>query len=128
MISLRYLGNEESPAPRLHDVALFDPTEFLQAVVVGVEVLARAGVVHGDLSAFNILVHDGSPWFIDFSESIRVDRTGGSAWVRFNQAQDALARGGRALATYFRRYRVAFDAAGFADSIAASLERFKTVR
>lgn len=102
--------------------------EFLQSVVVGVEALARAGVVHGDLSAFNILVHDGAPWLIDFSVSIRVNRTGGSAWMRFVQAEDALARGGRALATYFRRYRVAFEATGFAESIAASLERFKTVR
>ena len=128
MISLRYLGTEDGPAPRLHDIHLPNPSAFLHSIVAGVQALARAGVVHGDLSAFNILVHDGSPWFIDFSESIRVDRTGGSAWMRFVQAQDALARGGRALATYFRRYRVAFDGAVFADSIAASLERFRIVR
>ena len=128
MLSLRYLGTEDRPAPRLHDFWLRNPTAFLHAVIVGVQALARAGVVHGDLSAFNILVHDGFPWFIDFSEAIRVDRTGGSAWMRFTQAQDALARGGRALEAYFRRYRVAFDVAGFADAMTASLERLKTVR
>lgn len=128
MLSLRYLGTEDGPALRLHDFHLSDPPAFLQAVVAGIQALARAGVVHGDLSAFNILVHEGSPWFIDFSEAIRVDRTGGSAWMRFTEAQEALARGGRALETYFRRYRVAFDAPVFADAIATSLERFKTVR
>jgi RIO kinase 1 len=128
MLSLRYLGTEDGPAPRLHDVDLPDPVAFFDAVVAGVQALARAGVVHGDLSAFNILVHDGSPWFIDFSEAIRVDRTGGSAWMRFAQARDALVRGGHALETYFRRYRVAFDTEGFVDGIASSLERFKTLR
>jgi serine/threonine-protein kinase RIO1 len=128
MLSIRYLGTEDRPAPRLHDLQLPDPLAFLESVVAGVQALARAGVVHGDLSAFNILVHDGSPWFIDFSESIRVDRTGGSAWMRLAQARDALTRGGQALETYFRRYRLAFDAAGFTDAIAASLERFKALR
>jgi RIO kinase 1 len=128
MLSLRYLGTEDGPAPRLHDFELADPSAFLDSVVAGVRALARAGVVHGDLSAFNILVYDNSPWFIDFSEAIRVDRTGRSAWMRLAQARDALARGGHALETYFRRYRVAFDTEGFVDAIASSLERFKTRR
>ena len=115
MLSLRYLGTEDGPAPRLHDFELADPSVFLDSVVAGVRALARAGVVHADLSAFNILVYDNS-------------RTGRSAWMRLTQTRDALARGGHALETYFRRYRVAFDTEGFVDAIASSLERFKTRR
>ncbi len=57
MLSMRYLGDERGPAPRLQDVDLEEPKEFLEDVLEGIEVLARAGVVHTDMSAFNILVH-----------------------------------------------------------------------
>src|SRR2546427_231167 len=56
--SMRYLGTEEGPAPRLKDVVLEDPKEFLDRVLDLVRRLTGAGVVHGDLSAFNVLVHD----------------------------------------------------------------------
>src|SRR5213082_2429388 len=75
LLSMRYIGNE-APAPRLHDVRLESPESFLRTVLAGVDALAHAGIVHGDLSAFNILVDGERPWFIDFSEAVRVDRLG----------------------------------------------------
>ena len=96
----------------------------MQAVLAGVDALAAAGIVHSDLSAFNILVHDGRVWFIDFSDAIRVDRTGGAPWVRLTQARDALSHGFRALGKYFRRYGLAIDSDGRADRIIASLDRY----
>src|SRR5512136_700346 len=75
MFAMRYLGDESGPAPRLQDVRLERPEEFLEKVLTGVESLTATGVVHADLSAYNILVHEEEPWFIDFSEAIRVDRT-----------------------------------------------------
>src|SRR4030067_1165727 len=76
MLSMRYLGTEDGPAPRLHDVRLEDPEPVLEETLAGVEAMARAGVVHTDLSAFNVLVPDGHVWFIDLSEAFRVDRMG----------------------------------------------------
>jgi RIO kinase 1 len=32
--------------------------------------LARAGLTHGDLSAYNVLVHDGQPWLIDLPQVV----------------------------------------------------------
>ncbi|HYM38601.1 MAG TPA: RIO1 family regulatory kinase/ATPase [Thermoplasmata archaeon] len=109
MFSMRYLGDDDGPAPRLHDIRLDDPESFLAAVLGGVEALARAGVVHGDLSAFNVLVHDRVPWFIDFSEAFRIDRTGTSSWMRLTEATEALRRGVNALAGYFRKYGIGVD-------------------
>ena len=103
MFSMRYVGDEEGAAPRLQDTVLDDPYVFQLKVLRGVRQLARAGVVHSDLSAFNILVHQDEPWFIDFSEAIRVDRTGYSAWQRLDQARDALDKGCYALGLYFKR-------------------------
>src|SRR3989454_513686 len=80
--SMRYLGTDGGPAPRLKDVVLEDPREFLERMLDVIRRLIGAGVVHGDLSAFNVLVHEDEPWVIDFSEAIRVDRAGSSPWVR----------------------------------------------
>lgn len=123
LLSIRYLGGE-APAPRLHDVRLDAPDAFLRAVLEGVDRLARTGVVHSDLSAFNILVHEGKPWFIDFSGAIRVDRTGSVPWVRLTDAQSALYDGFRALGVYFRKYGLSIDAEGRGDAIVSTLDRF----
>jgi RIO kinase 1 len=127
LLSMRYLGEPDAPAPRLHDVRLPAPAEFMEAVLTGVDKLAVAGVVHSDLSAFNILVYEGRPFFIDFSGAIRVDRTGGVPWIRLTQARDALVHGYRALGNYFRRYGLVIDAESFVDRIIVSLDRFGTL-
>ncbi|HSV41774.1 MAG TPA: RIO1 family regulatory kinase/ATPase, partial [Methanomassiliicoccales archaeon] len=95
MFSMRYLGDDEGPAPRLQDVRLEDPQACLEDILQGVEQLARAGVVHSDLSAFNILMFEGRPWFIDLSEAVQVDRTGYSPWVRLTKARASLDGGMR---------------------------------
>lgn len=123
LLSMRYLG-DDLPAPRLHDAHLDAPERFLAAVLEGVERLVRAGVVHADLSAFNILVYEGQPWFIDLSDAMRVDRTGTAPWARLTAARDEMARGLRALAGYFRKYGLSIDAEGEADRILAVHDRF----
>ena len=124
LLSMRYLGESDRPAPRLHDVRLEAATEFLQAVLTGVDGLAAAGIVHSDLSAFNLLVYEDKPYFIDFADAIRVDRTGGVPWVRLTLAREALVHGFRALGNYFRRYGLAIDAEGRANRIIGSRDRF----
>ena len=124
LLSMRYLGEHDRPAPRLQDVRLEAPSEFLHAVLTGVDGLSAAGIVHSDLSAFNILVHEDKPYFIDFSDAIRVDRTGGVPWIRLTQARDALVHGFEALGNYFGRYGLAIDVETHADRIIASRDRF----
>src|SRR5438445_11371991 len=113
--SMQYLGTEEGPAPRLQDVRLDDPGDFLQQVLDGVRRLIGAGVVHGDLSAFNILVHAAQPVFIHFSEAIRLVRAGASPWVRLTEARAALERGLAALEMYFRKYNLQIHVAAYAN-------------
>jgi len=124
MFSMRYLGGEDGPAPRLHDVYLDNPEEFLDKVLAGVVALAKAGVVHSDLSAFNILVFMDEPWFIDLSEAIRVDRTGDVPWMRLQEASAALDNGMRALQGYFKKYRLHIEAEQVTRGIIRSLDRF----
>jgi serine/threonine-protein kinase RIO1 len=87
-------------------------------------VLAEAGIVHSDLSPFNVLVHDGQPWFIDLAAGIRVDRLGWPPWARLSEAMESLRHGLGTLERYFRRYELAFDSADLLSRVRTQIDRF----
>ncbi len=60
---------KDSPAPKLKDEHPANPKKFMDKVVLYMKKLHQAGLVHGDLSEFNILNYDEEPYFIDFSQS-----------------------------------------------------------
>ncbi len=78
--------------------------------------------MHADLSAFNVLVHEGEAWFIDLAGAIRVDRLGGAPWRRLAEAGVALERGLRALQTYFRRHGLTIDVEAVRDEVLGGLK------
>ena len=124
MFSMRYVGDESGPAPRLNDIELDEPESFLTKVINGVEELAKAGVVHSDLSAYNILVYEHEPWFIDFSEALRVDRLGNAPWQRLQEASVALERGLNSLKGYFSKYGLEIDSKTAISRILRTLDKF----
>lgn len=124
MLSMRYLCNEDGPAPRLQDVRPEEPRKMMDLVLEGVEVLGRAGIVHTDLSPYNVLVMDGRPWFIDLSEALRVDRTGDTPWIRLTEAEKALRNGLRALDQYFRRFGLEVEQEEMIRRMVRSWDRF----
>jgi len=128
MFSMRFLGDESGPAPRLQDIEPGDPADMLQLVLSGIESLASAGVVHADLSAFNILVFQKQPWFIDFSEAIRVDRTGDLPWLRLEEASAALQRGLSALQKYFGRFGLEIESGPLIKKIITALDKFGVLK
>lgn len=128
MFSMRFIGGEDGPAPRLNDVRLDDPEGSLRDVLAGVRTLAAAGVVHSDLSAFNILVHEGAHWFIDLSEGMRVDRTGDNPRMHLSEARMYLERGLSALQKYYGRYGLLIDAKPLVDEIVESRDKFGVMR
>ena len=125
MFSMQYLGTPSAVAPMLHDTALRDPESFLHQTVAGITGLAEAGIVHSDLSPFNILVHENLPWFIDLAAGIRVDRLGSPPWVRLEEALRSLERGGAALARYFRKYDLSFDTEDLVTRVRAKIDLFR---
>lgn len=124
MFSMRYLGDEQGPAPRLHDTVLESPNQFLSKVLIGIDLLAKAGVVHNDLSAYNILVFEEEPWFIDLSEAIRVDRTGTSPWQRLDEASRALGRGMKSLNGYFAKYGLEIEVNDVLSKTMKAIDKF----
>ncbi len=65
------IGQEE-PAPMLKDAKPKNPKTFFQLIIEDIEKLYLEGLIHGDLSPFNILNHDEQPYFIDFSQGTLV--------------------------------------------------------
>jgi serine/threonine-protein kinase RIO1 len=123
MFSMEFVGTEGEPAPRMSDVEPHDPEQFRTRVLEQVRRLAESGVVHTDLSPFNVLYHHREPWIIDLGQAIHVDRLGMPPWVRLRKAEDALGWALRTFDRYFRRWgiRVAVDEE--LASILAGLDR-----
>lgn len=125
MFSMQYLGTPGSAAPMLRHVELEDPPSFLAATIAGIEGLAEAGIVHSDLSPFNILVHDRKPWFIDLAAGLRVDRLGSPPWVRLAESLSALERGMASLRRYFRRYGLELEPREVLGRIQRQIDKFQ---
>ncbi|MEM3373666.1 MAG: serine protein kinase RIO [Candidatus Woesearchaeota archaeon] len=64
---------KNSPAPQLKDQYPKKKDYFCKKVIDFVEKLANCGLVHGDLSEFNILNLNDEPYFIDFSQATSLD-------------------------------------------------------
>jgi RIO kinase 1 len=72
-ILMTYIGDRATPAPRLHEYP-FDDREELEAIWQRVhsalEHMLYRDIVHGDLSAYNVLVWDGEVYLIDFPQAV----------------------------------------------------------
>jgi len=109
MFSMQYLGSQAGGAPMLQHADLSDPEAFLRSTEAGVVALAEAGIVHTDLSPFNILVYEREPWFIDFAAALRVDRLGWPPGVRLAESLQSLRKAIATLERYFRRHGLTLD-------------------
>ncbi|MAU13032.1 MAG: hypothetical protein CL607_24655 [Anaerolineaceae bacterium] len=67
---MSYIGDEHMPAPTLIEIDL-DADEartLFDEAMRNIELMLSMGIVHGDLSAYNILYWDGKITFIDFPQ------------------------------------------------------------
>jgi len=69
VLVMEFVGGEFI-APKVKDLYPKSPKKFFDEIVEGMVRFLDYGFVHGDLSGFNILNFDGSPVFIDFSQSM----------------------------------------------------------
>lgn len=109
---MQYVGDRTRAAPRLVHAGL-DRAGVERAAALLVENLRRmvgAGIVHADLSVFNLLWWEDTVWVIDVPQAVDVGTN--------LQALDLLHRDVTNVAAWFRTRRVAFDAdAVFADLV-----------
>lgn len=63
-----FIGDKK-PAPPLKDAYPEDPKKFFNQIVDEMVKMYQGGLIHGDLSSFNILNHKEKPVLIDFSQA-----------------------------------------------------------
>ncbi len=71
VLVMSFLGENGKPAPRLIDVSLDEKNALAvyESIMEEVKKLAKAKLIHSDLSAFNILLLE-KPYLIDFSQAV----------------------------------------------------------
>lgn len=81
---------------QLSDVAFLDvPEEFLDDIIKNIRIAYKAGVVHSDLSEYNVLVdNEAEVWIIDWPQYITIDHP---------NSKETLERDIRNIVYYFQR-------------------------
>ncbi len=102
---------EGHPAPRLNDVELSEEMalEFHATLINQVVRMLCAGIIHGDLSEYNILVGEGGPVIIDLPQAI--DAAGNS------NAAEMLERDVNNLRSYFSAFASSLKDSQFGKEI-----------
>jgi RIO kinase 1 len=82
VLVMDYIGDKERPAPLLRDVIPGDAGALFRMVLQDMKHIHESGLVHGDLSEFNILFWDGEPWVIDVAQAVPLGHPRAEEWFR----------------------------------------------
>lgn len=98
-VLMDFVGDERGAAPTLHRAKLTPSTAeaLLEQILDDVEVLLERGLVHADLSPYNLLLWEERAWMIDLPQAVDVHRNPhGTALLRRDVTRvcDGLARCG----------------------------------
>ena len=109
VLVMRYLGNEQQPAPMLKDVTLSNPKKSYKTVLKMMkDLFLEAKLIHGDLSEYNILVENGKCFFIDVGQSVVLEHP---------LAQELLVRDVANICRYFKKLGVKTEEEGMLSYI-----------
>ncbi len=95
IILLSFIGSGDHAAPMLKDSIPKNKKKFFLQIIANIKKLYKKGIVHGDLSAFNILNHREEPVFIDFSQSLTLESS---------MAKELLERDVENVCRFFRKF------------------------
>jgi RIO kinase 1 len=97
-ILMEYIGDKNKAAPKIKDVALTtdQAQQVYENIMQSVEIFWNNGVVHGDLSEFNILWWKEKAYIIDFPQAIDVRQN--------PNAEELLERDILNVKNFFRKY------------------------
>ena len=100
VLVMEYLGGVDDRARRLNEVAIENPQVAYEVVREYMRRLYRAGLVQGDLSEYNVVVHDGELVVLDLGQAVTVHHP---------NYRDFLERDCENVASFFARQGVETD-------------------
>lgn len=110
-ILMEFVGDEEITAPALNEAHLpqGEARSLFDRILVNIERMLAAGVIHADLSAYNILYWEGEIRIIDFPQVVDP--------LNNPKAQELFGRDVERVCQYFARYGVRANPRQLADEI-----------
>ena len=109
---MTYVGDEEDAAPQLRSYRPDGPDEaedLLRQVMRNVELFLYRNVIHGDLSAYNVLVWEGRVTVIDLPQAVDPRKN--------KHAKGLLERDVHRVCEHFERFGVRSSAARLASDL-----------
>ena len=100
IVAMEFLGHEGVPYSTLKETGSLDPQKDFELILEDVAKLYAAGIVHADLSEFNILMDDRGPYLIDVGQAVLLSHP---------QAEDFLRHDIENLVKYFSHHGVKAD-------------------
>ena len=100
VLVLEFIGDGGIIAPKLKDEIPKKPEEFFNKIIENMKKMYKAGLVHADLSAFNILNCNETPVFIDFSQCTTFESS---------RAKEYLERDIRNICNFFKKIGLEAD-------------------
>ncbi|MDH5811876.1 MAG: serine protein kinase RIO [Candidatus Verstraetearchaeota archaeon] len=73
ILVMEFIGADGVPAPLLKDLPELDESLYQQILVAIKKLYSSAGLVHADLSEYNIMVNEGKAYLIDFGQAVSRD-------------------------------------------------------
>jgi len=101
IIIMELIGKDGRPALQLKDDIPEDIENFSKKVLKSVTDMVKLGLVHGDLSEFNILNYNQKPYFIDFSQGTS---------IKDPNAVEYLKRDLKNIVRFFKKHKLDIDA------------------
>ena len=94
ILVLEFIGRNGNIAPKLKDSIPKNKKQFFDKIVDSIRKLYKSGLVHADLSAFNILNFEDNPVFIDMSQATT---------LKHPRAEEFLERDVKNICIFFRK-------------------------
>ena len=101
VLVMSYVGTHSKPAPMLKDVELEKPEIVFEELIDFISKMYQKGrLVHGDISAFNVLMFRNKPYLIDLGQGVLIEHP---------NSYNFLKRDIHNIVSYFRKYNVKAD-------------------
>jgi len=113
VLVMELIGESGDVAPTLHDVHIENPETAFEVVREYMRRLYDAGLVHGDLSEYNVVIHDGELVVIDVGQAVTIHHP---------NSDDFLERDCENVANFFARQGVETDGESLYEYVQAEAD------
>jgi RIO kinase 1 len=100
ILVMEFIGRDNELAPMLKNAKPKNPKDFFERTIKGIKALYGIGLVHADLSEFNLLNFEEEPVFIDLSQATTTEHP---------QAKEFLERDVHNIVKFFKKLGVKAD-------------------